>query len=126
MVDPASAPIIPPPVKNSIYAILSPINGVLAFLGNCLSLFSSIVPGLPVFCGVISGLFSLGALVTGFVGLLMIRNSNSAQKGKGLAITGIVLGALGLIAACLIPMLATSLWAALGLELGDLLLVPVE
>ncbi len=126
MVTPASQPIFTPPVKNSIYAVLSPINGALAFLGNCLSLFSSIVPGLPVICGVISGLFSLGALVTGFVGLFVIKHSNGAQKGKELAIAGIVLGALGLIAACLIPLIATSLWAALGLELGDLLLVPVK
>ncbi len=126
MVTPSSQPVVTPPVKNNLYATLSPVNGIIAFLGNCLNLFSSIIPGLPVLCGVISGLFSLGALVTGFVGLFVIKHSNGAQKGKELAITGIVLGALGLIAACLIPLIATSLWAALGLELGDLLLVPVE
>jgi len=126
MIAPDSQPSIPPPARNSIYAVLSPVNGALAFLGNCLNLFSSIIPGLPVLCGVISGLFSLGALVTGFVGLFVIKHSNGAQKGKQFAIAGIILGALGLIAACLIPLIATSLWAALGLQLGDLLLVPIE
>lgn len=126
MIAPDSQPSVPPPAKNSIYAVLSPVNGALAFLGNCLSLFSSIVPGLPVVCGAISGLFSLGALVTGLVGLYMIKNSHGAQKGKQFAIAGIVLGVLGVIAACIIPMIATSLWAALGVQLGDLLLVPVE
>jgi hypothetical protein len=122
----APQPVFTPPLKKNIYASLSPINGALAFLGNCLNLFAAIIPGLPIVCGVISGLFSLGALITGLVGLTQINRSQGTQKGRGWAVTGIALGALGLLAACLIPLLATSLWAALGLELGDLLLVPVE
>lgn len=110
--------------KNNIYAVLSPINGGLAFLSNCLSLVLVIVPGLPFLCATVSGLLSLGALVTGIVGLVQIKRNG--EKGKGLAITGIVLGVLGLIASCLIPLLGTALWAALGWQVGDSLLVPVE
>jgi hypothetical protein len=117
---------VPPAPKANLYASLSPVNAALAFFGNCLNLFAAIIPGLPIIIGVITGLFSLGALITGLVGLSQIKRSQGAQKGRSWAVTGIALGALGLLAACLIPLLATSLWAALGLELGDLLLVPVE
>lgn len=110
--------------KNNIYAVLSPINGGLAFLSNCLSLVLVIVPGLPFLCATVSGLLSLGALVTGIVGLVQVKRSG--EKGKGLAVTGIVLGVLGLIASCLIPLLGTALWAALGWQGSNSLLVPVE
>jgi hypothetical protein len=119
-----SNPVPPALVKNNLYALLSPINGGLAFLGNCLNLVLAIIPGIPWVCGTINGMFSLGALVTGVVGLIQIRHGG--QKGKGLAITGIVLGTLGLIAACIIPLIGTAVLAALGLEVGDALLVPIE
>jgi len=119
-----SNPVPPALVKNNLYALLSPINGGLAFLGNCLNLVLAIIPGISWVCGTINGMFSLGALVTGVVGLIQIRQGG--QKGKGLAITGIVLGTLGLIAACVIPLIGTAVLAALGLEVGDALLVPIE
>ncbi|MBI4731582.1 MAG: DUF4190 domain-containing protein [Chloroflexi bacterium] len=117
-------PIPPALVKNDIYTVLSPISGGLAFLGNCVNLVFAIVPGLPFLCATINGLFSLGALATGIVGLVQIRHTG--QKGKGLAVAGIVLGVLGLMAACIIPLLGTALLAALGWQVGDALLVPVE
>jgi hypothetical protein len=110
--------------RNNIYATLSLINGGLAFLSNCLSLALVIVPGLPFLCATVSGLLSLGALVTGIVGLVQVKRSG--EKGRGLAVTGIVLGVLGLIASCLIPLMGTALWAALGWQMGDPLLVPME
>jgi hypothetical protein len=112
--------------KTNIYAILSMVNGGLAFLGNCISVVAGIIPTLPFLCGAIAGAFSLGALVTGFVGLIRIKREGSIQKGKRLAIAGIVLGVLGLIGACLIPMLGTALWGLLGLQIGNSLLVPAE
>ncbi|MEW6093909.1 MAG: DUF4190 domain-containing protein [Chloroflexota bacterium] len=111
-------------VRNNIYAVLSPISGGLAFLGNCLNLVLAIVPGLPFLCATVNGLFSLGALAAGIAGLVQVRRSG--QKGKGLAITGLVLGILGLMAACLIPLLGTALWAVLGWRAGDAILVPIQ
>ena len=121
-------PVPPALVKNNLYALLSPINGALAFLGNCLNLFLALIPGMPFLCAAINGLFSLGALATGIVGLVQVKHSG--QKGKGLAITGILLGSLGLIAACLIPLMGTAVLTAilafLGIEIGDAILVPIQ
>jgi len=119
-------PASPVPAKNNRYALLSPINGGLALLSNCLSLFSVVFPPLTYICAAVSGLFSLGALATGIVGLIQVNRPASLEKGKSLAIIGIVLGVLGLIAACVIPILSTTVMGYLGLELGDQLLVPIE
>lgn len=117
-------PIDPALDKNNLYALLSPISGALAFLGNCISLVFAVIPGLPFLCATINGLFSLGALITGIVGLVQIKYTG--QKGRGLGITGIVLGVLGLIGACLIPLIGTAVWAALGWGARDVLLVPIQ
>ncbi len=110
--------------KNNIYALLSPINAALALLGSCVTLFSLLVPGLPFLCATISGLFSVGAVLTGGVGLMQIKHSG--QKGRGLAITGIVLGILGILTACILPFIGTAVWAALGYTIGDTILVPIQ
>ena len=57
---------------------------------------------------------------------MQVNRQGSLEKGKGLAITGIVLGVLELMAACLIPLISTAVMGYLGIELGDALLVPVE
>jgi len=116
---------VPPAlVKNNIYAVLSLVGGIVAFISNCITLVSVLVPTLPFLCATISGLFSLGAVLTGIVGLIQVKNSG--QKGKGFAIAGLVLGILNLITACVIPFVGTALWAALGIGIGDTILVPVE
>jgi MFS family permease len=112
--------------KTNIYAILSLIEGGLAFLSNCISLLMIVIPAVPFVCGVASGMCSLGALVTGMVGLVQVKREGNMQKGKGLAIAGIILGVLGLIGACLIPLLGTALLATFGLQIGNMLLVPAK
>jgi hypothetical protein len=119
-------PVSPAAAKTNIYALLSPINGGLAFLSNCISLFSAIFPPLTYICAAVSGLLGLGALLTGVVGMMQVNRQGSLQKGKGLAVTGIVLGVLAILAACLIPLLSTVVMGYLGLELGDQLLVPIK
>ncbi|HOU92031.1 MAG TPA: hypothetical protein PLU22_13360, partial [Polyangiaceae bacterium] len=47
-------------------------------------------------CSFLSPLAALGAVVTGAVALL--RAGDSSRSGRGLAVTGIVLGALDLLA----------------------------
>jgi hypothetical protein len=112
--------------KTNIYAILSLIEGGLAFLSNCISVLAIAIPPTPIVCATASGMLSLGALVTGMVGLVQVKRVGNMQKGKGLAIAGIVLGVLGLIGACLIPLLGTALWGAFGLQILNMILVPVE
>ncbi|MGH2720309.1 MAG: DUF4190 domain-containing protein [Actinomycetota bacterium] len=54
--------------------------------------------------GIVTSLFAIGvffawvALPLGIVALLKINKSNGMEKGKGMAITGIVLGSIGVIA----------------------------
>ncbi len=56
-----------------------------------------IVGVVAVFIG-IGVFFAWIALPLGIVALVKINKSNGAEKGKGMAITGIVLGSLGVIA----------------------------
>jgi hypothetical protein len=115
-------PIPPGLVKNNIYAVLSLSGGIMSLAANCFTLVSVLVPGLPFLCATISGLFSLGAVLTGSVGLAQIKHGG--QKGKNYAIAGLVLGILGVISACLIPFIGTAIWAALGIGIGDAIIVP--
>jgi type IV pilus assembly protein PilA len=51
-------------------------------------------------------LFSLAALILGIVAVVKISNNKETLKGKGLAITGIVLGSIGIVMIPIIAMLA--------------------
>lgn len=56
--------------------------------------------------GVILCLPAIPAVILGIVGLVKIKNSAGALKGKGLAITGLILGGLGVIALPIIGIIA--------------------
>jgi hypothetical protein len=112
--------------SSPISARLSPVNGGLALLSNCINVFAVVIPPTQFVCGAIGGLFSLGALVTGTVGLVQAKREGNLQQAKGWAIAGIVLGVLGMMGACLIPLFGATILAALGLQIGNMILVPVE
>lgn len=88
-------PISPaPPTKTNILSIISLIAGILGFLSMCLG----IIPVLWWFCYGAGGLLSIAALVLGFLGIKQIKKTG--ERGRGLAITGIVLGGLTILGVC--------------------------
>ena len=102
-------------LRQNIYALLALIGGILALLGNCLTFLSIIVPGLPFLCGTISGIFSLLAIALGLAGLAQTKKNR--EKGRGMALAGLLLGILGVISACVIALAGTALWAVYGMDI---------
>jgi hypothetical protein len=105
--------------KNNPLALAAGILGIGSVVISILGLLVSLLlpPVILVFCG-LGLLMDLVALVLGIIGLVQLKN-HSEQKGKGLAITGIVFGALALILLCLLPVLGTALLAILGPYVGN-------
>ena len=88
-----------PRITNSGWATLSLIMGLISPLFVCL-------------CG-LSLVTSLAAIVSGHVALLRIRQAKGMLEGRGLAITGLILGYL------LLPISAVSIYVfAMGLQRG--------
>lgn len=84
-----------PSTRTNVLSIISLAAGILGFLGICLG----IIPFFGWVCSGIGGLFGVVALVTGLIGMNQVRKD--AGKGKGMAIAGIVLGALTVLGICL-------------------------
>jgi hypothetical protein len=81
----------PPPVtRTNGFAITSLATGLLAlpFWFCCCATYGG-------------GPFGIAAIATGVIALKRIRRSQGAERGEGLAIAGIILGALGLAMALL-------------------------
>ena len=86
---PQGAPVPPPmqgyqPNPSAALAITALVLGILAFL-------ISFIP-------ILGWLLGIGAVVCGAIGLSKIKKQ--LASGKGMAITGIVLGSIGFVAAC--------------------------
>ncbi|MBM3251264.1 MAG: DUF4190 domain-containing protein [Candidatus Omnitrophica bacterium] len=64
---------------------------------------ASLICGLFFIIPLLGMLLSLAALILGIIALVKISNNKDTLKGKGLAITGIVLGLIGLV---IVPILA--------------------
>ena len=97
---------LPETKKINVLALVSIATGglgVFALLGSLLLSLLGAIPG--VICTAFGGLLALAALVTGILGLIQVNRPENLERGKGLAIAGIVIGALALLAACLIPLL---------------------
>jgi len=73
----------------------SPING-LAITSMVCGIVSVLI--VFVFCGVISGLAALPAVICGHMALKAIKESPVPMGGRGMAIAGLVTGYLGLLA----------------------------
>jgi tetrahydromethanopterin S-methyltransferase subunit C len=82
-----------PSAKTNVLSIISLIVGVLGLLGVCVAFF------IPVAGPICDGLLAIAAVVTGFIGMSQV--GKTGEKGKGMAIAGLIMGFLALLAACL-------------------------
>jgi hypothetical protein len=112
-------PVEPAISKNNQMALIAGILGLGSIAVALLGLLVSLV--LPaaflIFCG-LGLLMDLVALVLGIIGLVQLKN-HPEQKGKGLAITGIVFGGLAVVLLCLSPVIITAVLALLGPVIGN-------
>jgi hypothetical protein len=74
---------------------MSPANG-LAITSMVCGILSLLL--VFVFCGMISGLAALPAVIFGHMALRAIRDAQAPMGGRGMAIAGLVTGYLGLLA----------------------------
>ncbi|MBN2385432.1 MAG: DUF4190 domain-containing protein [Anaerolineales bacterium] len=108
-------------LKNNPLALTSLLIGMGGILSGCLASVVTAVflPLLSIAC--VGGGFLLGiaALVTGIIGISQIARSEGLQKGKGLAIGGMVTGGLTILLPCVLLLLLPVLGILLGPAIGD-------
>jgi len=105
------APISPASAqKTNVLSIVSLVTGIIGFLSIC-------AVWIPVFGMICLGLFGLAGIITGFIGLNQVKNR--MEKGKGMAIAGIILGVLSLLGLC-ISLLVPSILTLLGPSIGNI------
>lgn len=75
-------------------AVASLVLGILSFLAWGCCCLGSIIPFLSFLVMVVDFFLAVGAVVTGALG---VKSSGETGTGKGMAIAGIVLGALSLL-----------------------------
>jgi hypothetical protein len=98
----------PPATKTNSLSVVSLITGIVGFISMCLG----VIPFLGWVCYGISGLAAIAALITGFIGINKMKASG--EKGRGMAITGIVFGALGLLGVCVMIIISVALGPVIG------------
>jgi hypothetical protein len=84
---PMPAPVVPGQAPSQGLAIGAMVCGILAFIGCC--------------AWYLAGPLALVAVVLGHIAISKIKSNPSANGGKGMARTGLILGYLGLIGAIL-------------------------
>jgi hypothetical protein len=92
-------PVPPPPAKTNVLSILSLVCGILGVISVC----SWSVPYVNLICVGMGGFVALSGLVTGAVGLRQVKNR--ADKGKGLAIAGLITSILSILVNLIILLL---------------------
>jgi hypothetical protein len=97
---------MPPAQKTNILSIISLIVGIVSFLGICVSWL------IPIAGPICLGLLAIGAIVTGFIG--MSQAKKNMEKGRGMAIAGLVLGILALLVACALGIVSAIFGANIG------------
>lgn len=88
----------PPASKTNVISIISLIVGIVGLLSTCGAAF------IPVAGPICAGLLAIGAIVTGILGISQTRKTG--EKGKGMAIAGLVMGVVVVLGACVIGLLA--------------------
>ena len=111
------APPAPSPTKTNVLAIISLVAGILGLLAICASGLTAIIPVIGLVVAICNGILAIGALVMGFIG--MNQNKTTGQKGRVMAIIGLVLGIVALLAACLIGIAPSILVGILGPSIGN-------
>jgi hypothetical protein len=120
-VEPAIPPVPPaePGPKTNVLAITSLATGILGILSACLGtpLVSMVLPVFAFFCLGGGGLLGLVSVITGIIAQNQISTRN--EGGKGLAIGGIISGALTIAALCLLIVITFVLLIMMGPVIGN-------
>ncbi len=104
-----------PAKTNNVLAIVSLIVGIVGLLSSCCVLASNYI-------SICSGLLGVVAIILGAIGVNQINKSGETQTGKGLAIAGIILGALSiLLPICLVIINIIFLGPAMGNVFSNIL-----
>jgi hypothetical protein len=104
-----------------ISAVLAAVAWVVGLLGSCILFF---VFPVATFCtGAVFLITSLAAVITGYMARSQIKNSAGAEGGEGLAMFGLIGGAVALVLAvlglCLIPVATIAGLSLLGPDVGN-------
>ena len=81
-----------PPVKKNILSLGGLISGIAATISMLIGWY--ILPIVGHFLGII---LSIVAVIMGSIALPQIKKSEGAQRGRGVALVGVILGVMNLI-----------------------------
>ncbi|QEE60654.1 DUF4190 domain-containing protein [Salinibacterium sp. dk2585] len=103
----SAAPAGGAPKKAPVLSIIALIAGILGLLGSWIGIFSIL--------GLIGVILPIAAIILGFLG-----KSKEPQASKGLWLTGIITGFIGLAITVLLVIGSTVLFASLGEQYNDM------
>jgi hypothetical protein len=106
-----------PPVqtssKNNVLAIISLVTGIIGLLFSCAALVP-FIGWLSLICVAPCG---LAALITGIIALTQVKKTG--EKGKGMAMAGLIMGVLGITLVCVLQLLWPTLLTLMGPTIGN-------